>query len=70
MWRLAGEAAQASYRAMRAGSEKGRGATWGEEEARARAAIERPFVGAAVAAVEERLVRAAGPADGGGVGGH
>ena len=36
----------------------------------ARAAVERPFVGAAVAAVEETLVGLAAPADGGGVGGH
>jgi hypothetical protein len=37
MWRLASEAANASSGSTPAGSEKGRGATWGEDDAGTRA---------------------------------
>jgi len=68
--RLAREAAKASSGSTPAGSEKGKGATCGEEDAGARPAVERPLVSAAVTPVEETVVALAAPTDGGGVRGH
>jgi len=59
MWRLAREATRASSGSTPAGSEKGDAHAMGEDEAGARAAVKRPLMRAAVAAVEEALLGAA-----------
>ena len=70
MWQLESDATKASSGSTPAGSENGGPHDMRRRRRRhPRPAVERPFVGAAVAAVEERLVGVAAPTDGGGCSG-